>query len=305
MISDDPGLAAQKIREGKIVIFPTETVYGIGADALNKKACNRIYDIKNRPRDNPLIWHFSDWNKAKEYVSWHSEAEDIASIWPQGPITMILNSEISAQTIACRVPKLETTRSFLELCGTPVAAPSANISGRPSLTRFSRVVSYFSGKVDLILQGPDSELGLESTVIDLTDRANITILRPGHISANELRERLNLKINNGETKHTVKSPGTKYKHYSPDKPVLLVEQFPIKRDNEARIGFHIEDQDQRDYLVQDNLDYAKNLYAFLENSDQEKSIGMIYCQYPLDDKLKESLLNRLLKACNQKSDSEI
>lgn len=305
MISDDPALAAQKIRAGKLVIFPTETVYGIGADALNKDACDKIYELKKRPRDNPLIWHFSSWDHAKNHVLWSKKADTIASTWQNGPVTMVLNAKEKKQTIACRVPALKIARTFIDLCATPVAAPSANLSGRPSLTRFSDILSYFENKVALILKGPEPTLGLESTVIDLTREENIAILRPGHITRAELTEVLNVEMNVIKKGQYAKSPGTRYKHYSPDKPVQLVEHLPLPAKNMARMGFKMVGQNQQDRMVKNNLEYANHLYAFLENSDQTSAIETIYCQYPLDDNLKESLLNRLEKASNQNSGPSI
>lgn len=305
MISDDPALAAQEIRAGKLVIFPTETVYGIGADALNQAACDEVYKLKNRPRDNPLIWHFSCWDQAKNYVLWSKRADAIASTWPYGPITMVLNSKKKQETIACRVPALKLARTFIELCATPVAAPSANLSGRPSLTRFSDIKSYFENKVAVILKGAEPSLGLESTVIDLTSEEDLAILRPGHITRTELTEVLKAEPNGIKQGQHTKSPGTRYKHYSPDKPVYLVKELPDPEINTARLGFTMTGQNQQDCLVKNNLDYANQLYAFLERSDQTNDVRVIYCQYPLDDNLKESLLNRLEKASNQNSDPSV
>lgn len=296
MISDDHELAASYIRDGKIIIFPTETVYGIGAAARNLTACHRIYEIKNRPADNPLIWHFDCWDHAKDYVVWNKSAEKLTQNIKTGPLTLVLCRKDQSTTLACRVPSHETAQKFLKACKEPVAAPSANVSGRPSLTRISMIERTFHDKVDFILTGAEPNLGLESSVLDVSDENKITLLRPGHVSRAKFEQILRTTLYSATAKDYHKSPGMKYRHYAPAKPVFLVRNLPLSSAKDARIGFQVEKKISSDLYVADNLAYAANLYAFLESSDLNPEIERIFCQYPLDDEYQESLLNRLNKA---------
>ncbi|MBR5613738.1 MAG: threonylcarbamoyl-AMP synthase [Clostridia bacterium] len=217
--------AAELIRKGETVVFPTETVYGLGANALDAGAVKKIFTAKGRPSDNPLIVHIADFGQVKQFVA---EVPDAAKVlaekfWP-GPLTMIFKkkpcipTEVSAglDTVGIRIPDDKTAREFLRECGVPVAAPSANISGRPSPTTFSHVLQDMNGRAAGIIKGQDSEVGVESTVLDLTSDIP-TILRPGGVSAEQLREVLGEVLVSSELKNdgVPKAPGMKYKHYSP------------------------------------------------------------------------------------------
>lgn len=240
--------AAEAVKAGQTVAFPTETVYGLGADARNVKALDRIFEAKGRPRDNPLIVHLAaadELNKAARNVP---ELAYILFVeFAPGPLTLILQrsealpAELSAglDTIAVRIPSSKIAREFIKLCETPIAAPSANISGRPSGTEARYVFDDFRGKIPYVLDGGPCELGLESTVLDLSTQ-EIRVLRPGAVSEDMIAEvlakspealenRRFLRRSSADDKiaaadAAVKSPGMKYRHYAPDADVRLISE---------------------------------------------------------------------------------
>jgi L-threonylcarbamoyladenylate synthase len=222
---EDIKAAAKLIKSGGTVVFPTETVYGLGANALDGDAVKKIFAAKGRPSDNPLIVHIADFLKAEELVKEiPQKAKILAEKFCPGPLTMIFKKrdcipdEVSAglDTVGIRIPKDKIAREFLQECNVPVAAPSANISGRPSPTSFKHVAEDMNGRVDGIIRGEDSAVGVESTVIDMTSQIP-TVLRPGGISVEQLREVLGEVLVSSELKDDgiPKAPGMKYKHYSP------------------------------------------------------------------------------------------
>ncbi|MBR5155119.1 MAG: threonylcarbamoyl-AMP synthase [Clostridia bacterium] len=225
--------AATLIRSGETVIFPTETVYGLGANALDSLAVKKIFTAKGRPSDNPLIVHIADFSEAEEFVeNIPHTAKLLAEKFCPGPITMILKkkacipAEVSAglDTVGIRIPENKIARDFLKECGVPVAAPSANISGRPSPTNFEHVFEDMNGRVAGIIKGENSRVGVESTVIDLTSDIP-TVLRPGGISVEELSEVLGDVLVSSELKDDgiPKAPGMKYKHYSPKGQTFILK----------------------------------------------------------------------------------
>lgn len=215
--------AAELIRKGEVVAFPTETVYGLGADAFNAKAVAKIFKAKGRPADNPLIVHlFSKDQLNKVAKDIPEEAYVLIDIFTPGPLTLILNKHpdipsittSGLNTVGIRFPNNELARMLLSKSNTPIAAPSANISGRLSPTTGQAVYEDMDGKIPMILDGGKSQVGIESTVLDLTKKP-YTILRPGAISASMLVPYL-LEVKNfkGEVK-VATSPGMKYQHYAP------------------------------------------------------------------------------------------
>ncbi len=235
-------VAAELIQKGETVVFPTETVYGLGANALDSSAVKKIFAAKGRPSDNPLIVHIADFEDANKFAKDIPEvAKVLAEKFCPGPLTMIFKkkdcipNEVSAglDTVGIRIPKDETARVFLKECGVPVAAPSANVSGRPSPTSFSHAFCDMNGKVSGIIKGEDSEVGVESTVLDMTAEVP-TILRPGGVSREELEEVLGEVLISSELKKDdiPKAPGMKYKHYSPKGQVYI-----LKGENEKRAEF--------------------------------------------------------------------
>ncbi|MFZ5986103.1 MAG: L-threonylcarbamoyladenylate synthase [Bacillota bacterium] len=234
--------AADVLRQGGLVAFPTETVYGLGADALNEKAVKKIFEAKGRPSDNPLIVHIEDSRSINELVS---DIPSNASIlmdrfWP-GPLTLVMKKSkkvpeiITAglSTVAIRVPSHPIALALIREAGLPVAAPSANVSGKPSPTAAKHVIDDLSGKVDVIIEGGSANIGVESTVIDITLTPPV-ILRPGGISPEQLGNVLGgvaidpAVVKADSTEFVPRSPGMKYTHYSPKAEVIVVEGEPLK-----------------------------------------------------------------------------
>lgn len=227
--------AAEFIQAGEVVAFPTETVYGLGANGLNGEAVNKIFAAKGRPNDNPLILHIAELKEIEPLTTGlNANAKALVEhFWP-GPLTIIVNKseivpdEVSAglPTVAVRLPGNEYARDFIKACGCPIAAPSANISGRPSPTNAQDVLEDMDGKVAGILDGGSCGIGLESTIVDTTEELP-TILRPGGISYEQLQELLGVvEIDKGlldDKNFKPKAPGMKYRHYAPKAQMYLFE----------------------------------------------------------------------------------
>ncbi len=222
-------IAANAIREGKIVVFPTETVYGIGANALDEEASRRIFEIKGREGDNPLIVHVSSIEMAERIAEIPREYKSaIEKVWP-APLTLILKSRsrvapsvtAGLDTVAVRMPAHDVALALIRESGVPIAAPSANLSKKPSSTAAAHALSYFDGKVDIIIDSGRSAYGLESTVLDLEE---FKVLRPGAFTPDDIKEIFgSVPSIESETFEKPKSPGTKYRHYSPSTPLFLSE----------------------------------------------------------------------------------
>ncbi|CDF57312.1 L-threonylcarbamoyladenylate synthase [Thermobrachium celere] len=227
--------AAEVIKRGGLVVFPTETVYGLGANALDEEACRKIFIAKGRPQDNPLIVHVADFD-ISDYVEYIPEnaKKIMENFWP-GPITMVLkkSSKIpmlvtaNLDSVAIRMPSNKVARKLIEYSGVPIAAPSANISGRPSPTTIEHAIEDLMGRVDMIIGGEKCEFGLESTVVEvLNDK--VTILRPGAITKDMLEDiGLTVDIDPAILKRPdenlkPKSPGMKYRHYAPKAEMTIV-----------------------------------------------------------------------------------
>lgn len=231
--AEDLKEAAELIKSGKRVIFPTETVYGLGVNALDPKAVKSVFEAKGRPSDNPLIVHISTQEQLKDIAKEPSDKAKLLmeKFWP-GPLTVILErqpnvpDEVTAGlgTVGVRMPENETARELISLSGVPVAAPSANISGRPSPTDAEYVIEDMMGRVEGIIDGGNCSVGVESTVIDMTGEVP-TILRPGGITAEEIASLLG-EVRGGSQKtsdnEAPKAPGMKYTHYAPKAPVRIL-----------------------------------------------------------------------------------
>lgn len=329
LISSDVRLLANLIQEGKVVIFPTETVYGIGASTRLESACLRVYEIKGRPKDNPLIAHFHSIDSIAAVCELGEVGRALLERFSPGPLTLILPKKDKSlfpkelDTLAVRIPKNPVVREWIELSGGPVSAPSANLSGRPSLTKLSDVLRYFDGVVDGILIAEEPSFGIESTVVSLVGKTP-ALLRPGSIESTELLKILPELWIPGpgpqkETGSVPLSPGTKYKHYAPTARVILASkeefEFSLKTMNESKstawIGFSFEEivlnegkklgnlhpifKSDRFCFVSSNEDYASKLYAFFESCDFA-GIDTIFCEVPKLGKGEEGLRNRLEKA---------
>lgn len=245
--------AACSIKNGGIVVFPTETVYGLGADAFNYEGVQKIFEAKGRPGDNPLIVHIAD--REDIFLVCDNVSEDalkLANAFMPGPISIVMhqkgcvaqNVTAGLSTVAVRCPAKKEARDFIKTCGVPIAAPSANISGKPSPTKARHVIKDMNGKADVILLADDSEVGLESTVVDMSSDV-CCILRPGAVSADMLRKVLGKEVWEAYKEKLVgapKAPGMKYKHYKPDSYIITVhgsvgnaEEYINKRISEINV----------------------------------------------------------------------
>ncbi|OPZ92713.1 MAG: Threonylcarbamoyl-AMP synthase [Firmicutes bacterium ADurb.Bin419] len=230
--------AAQVLRDGGLVAFPTETVYGLGADALNEEAVKKIFEAKGRPSDNPLIVHVADKNSVENLVSYIPDKAFylMDKFWP-GPLTLVLEKLLiipeiitaGLDTVAVRVPSHPISLALIREAGIPVAAPSANVSGKPSPTDSKHVINDLNGKVDVIIDGGLSDIGVESTVVDMVLDPPM-LLRPGGITVEQLESVLGrIQIDSSIAKKSLgdsvipRSPGMKYKHYAPKAEVIIVE----------------------------------------------------------------------------------
>ncbi|MBQ7950130.1 MAG: threonylcarbamoyl-AMP synthase [Clostridia bacterium] len=281
--------AADLIHMGETVVFPTETVYGLGADAFNAQAVLKIFKAKNRPADNPLIAHISSLDMIDSLTcDFNPMAQSIAASFMPGPITLVLKKNGSVPdavtaglpTVGIRFPKNEVARTFISLCNTPIAAPSANISGTVSATTFEDVKRELSGRVGGIIEGENCEFGIESTVVDVTGEAPV-ILRPGSITLEMLREILpQTKLHPSlisETKvEKPASPGMKYIHYSPKAEVVLVYG------EREKIVTYFEEQLQPSeclFLFQEELEqFSKNKMSLGSAADLNEMAHRIFRQ---------------------------
>ncbi|MDO5519177.1 MAG: L-threonylcarbamoyladenylate synthase [bacterium] len=323
--------AADIIKDGGLVAFPTETVYGLGADGLKEEAAKKIYAAKGRPSDNPLILHIADVSALEELsTKVPKSAYDLAEkFWP-GPLTMILNKSGKVpygttgglETVAVRMPNDEVALALIKMSGAYIAAPSANTSGRPSPTTAKHVMDDLSGKIDMVLDGGQVGIGIESTIVDLTGEYP-TILRPGYITKSMLEEvvgevRLDAAIlkENKDKNLKPKAPGMKYKHYAPKGDLTIFEgnmEHIIAKINELaaeniangqKVGIiaTTETSDQYKHGIvktvgtrADELTVAHGLYAVLREFD-DLGVNLIYAESFEEYELGQAIMNRLLKA---------
>lgn len=329
----DMKAAAEMIRGGGLVAFPTETVYGLGGDATSPDASRKIYEAKGRPSDNPLIVHIADFSQLRQIVAKvPPEAELLAKqFWP-GPLTMILNKNQvipyettgGLDTVAIRMPAHPVALAFLRESGCMIAAPSANTSGRPSPTSASHVWEDLQGRIDGIIDGGDVEIGIESTIVDLTDEIP-TVLRPGFITMEMLQEvlgevRLDPGISAENTKVLPKAPGMRYRHYAPKAEMTLVEgdaSQVVAKINELaeeaqnrglRVGIVATEETKGDYRLgdvvslgsrEDEAEVAHHLYKVLRGFD-ELGVDVIYSESFAAAGVGQAVMNRLLKAAGHK-----
>lgn len=325
--------AGEIIKAGGLVAFPTETVYGLGGDALNPESSRKIYEAKGRPSDNPLIVHIADMEDLPAIVKSVPEtAKKLAkAFWP-GPLTMILEkSDLvpkettgGLDTVAVRMPSDTVALSFIRASGGYVAAPSANRSGRPSPTRAEYVAQDMDGRIELILDGGDATLGLESTIVDLTVEPP-TILRPGFITGEMLRQKLGQvavdeTLFRADCGQAPKAPGMKYRHYAPKGELIIVrgpaeavtayinERLSEGRQTNQRTGVIATDETVESYEADvtrsvgkraDAAAAAKGLYRILREFDDE-GVELIYSESFDGEGVSQAVMNRLLKAAGHK-----
>ena len=320
--ADEIGKAAEIIKRGGLVGMPTETVYGLAADALNGKAVASIFRAKGRPMDNPLIVHISDISQIKPLVKEFPEKARILAekFWP-GPLTMILPrselipEEVSAglDTVAIRFPGNEIARKLISM-SSPLAAPSANLSGSPSPTNARHVMDDMEGRIDAVIDGGECAIGLESTVITLAEEPP-RILRPGGITAGQLREAIGEIVIDPAVTHPLEkdakaaSPGMKYKHYSPKAELIL-----LRGSSQAYIDYvnsspeegvtalcYEEDMDKLKKPViavgpaNDLETQAHNLFSALREADKTDA-RIIYAHCPEKHGIGLAVYNRIIRA---------
>ena len=321
---------AEIIKSGGLVVFPTETVYGLGADATNPDATSKIYAAKGRPSDNPLIIHIAKPEDAELYAFTNSVYYSLAKEFMPGPLTVILATKETVpsttrgglDTVAVRCPEHPIARELIRLAGVAVAAPSANLSGSPSPTSFEHAYADMNGRVDAIIDGGDCDFGLESTIVRVDDNGALTLLRPGKITKEDL-EALGHTVNvaNAVTDSLKEgevaiSPGMKYRHYAPTAPVILLDgtkeqiaaYIVANKTENARIAV-ITYEDDAEYITDavkgaevykfgargDEATQAHLLFKLLRDAD-EGNYDLIYAPLPETTGIGLALYNRMIRA---------
>ncbi len=316
--------AAMILKNGGLVAFPTETVYGLGGNGTDALSAKKIYEAKGRPSDNPLIIHIADPKDAEKYAYTNEEYYKLANAFMPGPLTVILPKKDTIplsvtgglDTVAIRCPSHEVARALIKACDLPIAAPSANLSGKPSPTCAKHVIEDLHGKVDMIIDGGESEIGLESTIVKL-DGDFVTLLRPGAITADAIScvcknvaiapsvvEKL------GENERPL-SPGMKYRHYAPSAPFVLLDgekndvlEF-LKNEQskgDCAILCYTEEVDllHKKNIIDigsqdDHETQAKRLFSALRDADK-MGVKIIYSHLPKKTGLGLALYNRMIRA---------
>ena len=325
--------AGEILKAGGLVAFPTETVYGLGGDALNAESSRKIYAAKGRPSDNPLIVHIADMESLEKIVQQIPKSAYVLAekFWP-GPLTMIFKkSDIvpkettgGLDTVAVRFPNHPVALAFIKEAGGYVAAPSANTSGRPSPTTGAHVYEDLQGRIETILDSGSVGIGLESTIIDLTSDVPM-ILRPGYVTEEMLREALgevclDKTILDVTSDAKPKAPGMKYKHYAPKGDLTIVTgnqenvisyingQIEKKLEAGYKVGVICTEESQADYIAcvhknigsrKDEEMIAHNLYEILREFDAE-AVDFIYSEAFAVGGIGQAIMNRLLKAAGHK-----
>ncbi|MCG3162702.1 MAG: Threonylcarbamoyl-AMP synthase [Acidobacteria bacterium] len=310
-LTQSPSIAARFIQHGEIVAFPTETVYGLGANIFNEAAIKKIFLAKGRPADNPLIAHICDASQLEQVTSGiPADAAKLIEVFFPGPLTLILpkNEKVplmataGLNTIGVRMPKDSIARQFLRACAVPVVAPSANLSGRPSPTTWQAVRTDLDGLISCILKGDQTKVGLESTVVDCTSDKPI-ILRAGAVTLEQLSKVIpETEVSTEAGVVAPKSPGMKYRHYAPRAKVILTPfpQYTVPSDTSAYIGldapFHPA-AFKRVLICKSVEEYAHELFHFFRECDKEE-VETIYCQTVSEEGLGLALMDRIKKAAH-------
>ncbi len=319
-----PVIAAQIIKNGGLVAIPTETVYGLGANGLDEQAVASIFAAKGRPQDNPLILHVAEPEQVEQFC--HSIPEQAYALmqkfWP-GPLTIVLHARDivprrttgGLSTVAVRCPDNDVTRAIIRLSGVPIAAPSANLSGKPSTTTAQHVLHDHDGRIDAVVDGGPCRVGVESTIVDLTE-ARPRLLRPGGITPQQLMDVLgDLVIDKAVTAQidkdaVVKAPGMKYRHYAPAEPVVIVAGSREKAAQYIHRHFVPGDrvlcfQEELPLYVDcaplaygceaDVSTLSAGLFSALRELD-DPGIHQVYARCPVGDGIAYAVQNRLKKA---------
>ena len=317
--------AGEIIRNGGLVVIPTETVYGLGGNGLDSSSAEKIYAAKGRPSDNPLIIHISKPSDAENYAYTNSTYYALAKAFMPGPLTVILKKKENVpytvtgglDTVAIRCPSHPVAHAVIEAAGVPVAAPSANISGKPSPTCAEHVIDDLSGKVDMIIDGGECDIGLESTIVSIGEDNTLTLLRPGGITPDALScvcDKINIppsiEHSLAENERPL-SPGMKYRHYAPSCPLVLLDgdedriyEFLLHEESTKRIAILCYDEESEKYTrsillpigkKNDISSQAKKLFSHLREADKYAP-DVIYAHIPSMDGLGLALYNRMIRA---------
>ncbi len=304
LLTNSPGAAAAIIKRGGLVAFPTETVYGLGAAIFDEAAIEKVFEAKGRPSDNPLIAHVANESQIMQLTDdLTPAAESLLKAFAPGPLTVVVrksklvpaSATAGLDTIGIRMPRLRLAREFLSLCEVPVVAPSANLSGRPSPTTWEAVFEDLDGRIDCILQGMSSEIGLESTVVDCTEDTPI-VLRAGAVSIEQLQEILpTIRLSDDKDIEKPRSPGLKHRHYSPMADVVIWTGGAVKP-NSAYIGLNRADTSFEFERIFPTVDeYAQSLYEFFRECDRA-GINTIYCERVPEIGLGTAVMDRIRRA---------
>ena len=303
-----PKKASKYIKNGGIVAFPTETVYGLGANIFNPHAIEKIFKAKKRPADNPLIAHVENLGQIELLATdICNSAEKLIKEFFPGPITLVFpkGEKVPAaataglDTIGVRMPRNDMAIEFLRECETPLAAPSANLSGKPSPTNWKAVYEDLDSRIDCILKGKTTEIGIESTVVDCTDELPL-ILRNGAVTIEELRKVVP-KVRSYSSTYTQrpKSPGLKHLHYAPKARVILVKTANIREASGKKSAFIGFDQPDKAFdLIKRCVsyrDYARAVYDFFRECDRNK-IETIFCQEVNEEGIGAAIMDRIKRA---------
>ncbi len=316
LITDSALTAAERIRSGKLAAFPTETVYGLGADALDDDAVQRVFEVKGRPFDNPLIVHLAAAAAIESVARVEQDfVRSLVEAFIPGPLTLVLkrtslvSDAVTARldTVAVRVPDHSIAQRFLAACGGPVAAPSANKSGRPSPTTWEAVREDFDGEIDCILRGPRSTIGLESTVVDCTSERPV-LLREGAVTVAQLLQVVDVAATDSVAQmeeaavgvsRTARSPGLRHRHYAPRAQVVFADELEIEPDVTASyIGLREPEHGSSFVLVRvcrNVEEYGYELYQFFRDSDA-LGVVKIYCERPARTGLGSTIIDRIARA---------
>jgi L-threonylcarbamoyladenylate synthase len=299
--------AAEFIRDGGIVAFPTETVYGLGADIFNGSAVARIFEAKRRPADNPLIVHIAYVEQISELAAVVTDtARGLMDAFFPGPLTVVLKKHDSVpgiataglETVGIRMPRSPQAHEFLVECNTPIAAPSANLSGRPSPTTWQAVYEDLDGRIDCILQGEPTEIGIESTVVDCTGQAPV-VLRLGTVSVEQIRAIIpNSELYSIKGSKLNRSPGLRHQHYSPRAEIVIVGDERSTLPGYAYIGISPPPSEMSLVRLCANVDeYIHELFEFFRECDR-RGITMIYCERVDDSGTGRALMDRIERAAS-------
>jgi len=323
--------AAKLIVEGKLVVFPTETVYGLGANARDKVAVGRIFKAKDRPSDNPLIVHVSDMQMAETVANFNDRARMLTKVFWPGPLTLVLPKSLiipsettcGLDTVAVRMPDNKIALELIRLSGTPIAASSANISGKPSATKAAHALRDMKNRVEMVIDGGPSSIGIDSTLLDITSDEPV-ILRLGAVTLEQLRAALGNEVNVSDDK--TKSPGTKYQHYTPNAKVIVfkkqseseftalsvvnnmitrMEKLKAKRKSvEMIVSQHIPDRMRKEitrfgylHVFDNEVKMAQGIFEEFRNAD-DRNVKVILVEEVEEHDIGTTLMNVLRKAAN-------